>query len=179
VGDAAELQCAYHLGTNNPEMARLSAYKSVYVGLVSACFATSAVFFVGEDLVRWITPDPTLERLLLELLPLLGIGQVAMTASTIAWALVGAQGRSQLATGVHFFGTWGVTIPLSILLTYILNINLQGLLAALIVGLTLAGTGNMYILIRSQWGRLAKLEAAEYDTDDTSNPEDVSQPAAT
>jgi Na+-driven multidrug efflux pump len=161
VADAAEVRVGFHLGANNPEQARLAAYKAIFLGALSSLFATSILFLIGEDLVRWLTPDPTLQRLMVELLPLVGIGQVAMTTGIVSWAIIGAQGRYRLSTGMQFIGSWGVTIPLSAFFTYGLKINLQGLAAALCIGYTMAGTGNTYILIRSQWARLATIISAE------------------
>ena len=157
--DAAELRCTYHLDMNMPEKAKSSAYKSIYLGLHCGIFCTSIIFLVGEDLVRWITPDPTLQSSLTELLPLVGIGQVAMSISVISWSLVRAQGRNGQATAVHFVGNWCISTAMGALLIILFRINLQGLLAALILGYTIGGFGNMYILNRSQWNRIAKIMA--------------------
>jgi Na+-driven multidrug efflux pump len=173
VADAAEVRCAHHLGMNDPEMARLTAYKSIYLGLVSALFSTSALFLVGENLVRVITPDPTLQRLALELLPLIGVGQIVMSVGTMSWTLLGAQGRRRLATTVQLVGSWGVTIPLGLLFTYGVNINLQGLTTSVILGLSVAGAGNTYILLRSQWDLLAKLFSDGNALDDDTASQDM------
>lgn len=169
VADAAEIRCAHHLGMNDPEMAKLTAYKSIYLGLVAALFSTSVLFIVGEDLVRVITPDTTLQRLAVELLPLIGVGQIIMAVGTMSWTMVGAQGRRSLATTVQLVGSWGVTIPLALLFTYGVNINLQGLATSVVLGLSVAGAGNTYILLRSQWDLLAKIFSEENALDDTAS----------
>ena len=166
--DAAELRCTYHLDMNRPEKARSSAYKSIYLSLHCGIFCTSIIFLVGEDLVGWITPDPTLQSSAAELLPLVGIGQVAMATSAVSWSLVRAQGRNAQANIVHFVGNWCTATLMGALLIILFRINLQGLLAALVLGYTIGGFGNLYILSRSQWDRIAKLMAASYQTDDPS-----------
>jgi Na+-driven multidrug efflux pump len=169
VADAAEIRCAHHLGMNDPEMAKLTAYKSIYLGLVAALFSTSVLFIVGEDLVRVITPDTTLQRLAAELLPLIGVGQIIMAVGTMSWTMVGAQGRRSLATTVQLVGSWGVTIPLALFFTYGANINLQGLATSVVLGLSVAGAGNTYILLRSKWDLLAKIFSEENALDDTAS----------
>ena len=103
-----------------------------------------------------------------ELLPLVGIGQIAMSISAISWSLVRAQGRNAHATVVHFVGNWCISTTMGALMIILFRINLQGLLAALILGYTIGGFGYVYILNRSQWDRIAKLMAASYQVDDPS-----------
>ena len=76
IGNGGEVRCAFHLGTGSPGMAKLSAYKSVLIGVVASCFFTSILFMIGEDMAIWLSPDPTLQHLIAELLPLLGIGNI-------------------------------------------------------------------------------------------------------
>jgi Na+-driven multidrug efflux pump len=165
VADAAEVRCALHLVSNQPELARLSAYKSLFVGLVSSVFATSILYMVGDELASLITPDTTIQRLMIEIFPLIGMGHIVLTTGIISWALVGAQGRYNQATVVQFICNWGVTIPLGAIFTYGLRIDLQGLTSAFVLGLALSGASNTYILIRSQWQRLATIISEENQID--------------
>ena len=104
----------------------------------------------------WLSPDPTLQHLIAELLPLLGIGNIALTAGTVSWALVGSQGRYRLATLVAFICSWGITMPLSAIFTFAMHINLQGITSAVILGYSVSGTVLLYILLRSDWERLSQ-----------------------
>lgn len=61
IGDAAEIRVAFHLGDGHPTMARLSAYKSLFIGMmVSIC--VSIVYFSLQDYV-------SLETLLMPMSP--------------------------------------------------------------------------------------------------------------
>lgn len=176
IADAAEVRCGLHLVSNQPEVARLSAYKSLFLGLVSSVLVTSILFMVGEEVATLITPDPTLQRLMIELFPLVGMGHIVMTTGVISWALVGAQGRYSQATIVQFICNWGVTIPLSSIFTFGLRIDLQGLTSAFVLGLALSGAANTYILIRSQWQRLAAIISEENNFDETDLQDPASPP---
>jgi len=156
IGNGGEVRCAYHLGAGNPGMAKLSAYKSVLIGVVASCFFTSILFMIGEDMAIWLSPDPTLQHLIAELLPLLGIGNIALTAGTVSWALVGSQGRYRLATLVAFICSWGITMPLSAIFTFAMHIDLQGITSAVVIGYSVTGTVLLYILLRSDWERLSQ-----------------------
>lgn len=140
-----------------PARARLSSYKTILVAIVSATTFTSIMWIIGEDLAKLLTPDPTLQHLLTEIMPLMGIGNIALTAGSVSWALVGAQGRYRLATCTAFLCSWCVTLPLAAIFTFGLNINLEGVAASVVVGYSVTGTSLMYILIRSDWDRLSRI----------------------
>lgn len=155
-GDAGEIRIAYHLGSGHPAKARQSSYKSIVVSVVFASIITSILWILGEDMATWLTPDPTLQHLIVEVIPLMGLGNLTMTAGTVSWALVGAQGRYRLATFVAMIGSWCFTLPLAALYTYAFNLDIQGVTSAVVVGDIFTGTCLTYILFRSDWSRLSK-----------------------
>lgn len=104
--DACETRVAAHLGAGRPQKARISAYKSIYLGVFFSSFLSSCLFILGDDLPLWLTKDPTLQSMLRDLIPLFGIGNMGLTMGTIAWTAVGAQGRYRLATGVGLASSW-------------------------------------------------------------------------
>jgi Na+-driven multidrug efflux pump len=156
-GDAGEIRVAFHLGSGLPAKARLASYKTILIAIVSATTFTSVMWIIGEDLAKLLTPDPTLQHLLIEILPLMGIGNIALTAGSVSWALVGAQGRYRLATCVAFVSSWCITLPLAAIFTFGLNVNLEGVTASVVIGYSVTGTCLMYILIRSDWERLSRI----------------------
>lgn len=140
VADAAEVRCAYLIGSGKPYKARLSAYKSILMAFVASLLMTSVVFMIGDDLPRILTKDPTLQRMVAELIPLFGIGNIALTMGTMAWTLVGSQGRYHLSTAVGFVGSWLVTMPLAAFLGIVLDIDLQGQTFAVVIGYLVSTT---------------------------------------
>lgn len=92
-GDAREIRMAFHLGAARPASARLSSYKTMLIAVICATLFTSLLWMLGEDLASWMTPDPTLQSLIVEVMPLMGIGNIALTAGSVSWALVGSQGH--------------------------------------------------------------------------------------
>lgn len=106
LADAAEVRCAYLLGSGQPERAKLAAYKAMFLVLFAALFLTSILFFAGEDLPTWLTSDPALQHLLQQIIPLFGIGNFVMSIDTMAWTLIGSQGRYRLATTIVAVSSW-------------------------------------------------------------------------
>merc|ERR1712125_263418 len=72
-------------------------------------------------------------------------------------ALIGAQNGYRLATSINLVCSWGITMPLAALFTYVFNWNLKGLTAAIIIGYALAGMIMSYIILRSDWKRLSDI----------------------
>jgi Na+-driven multidrug efflux pump len=59
------------------------ANKVLYLGIVVAFFATAILLILSEYLPVWLTPDPTLQRMLLDLIPLMGFGQITLVAGQV------------------------------------------------------------------------------------------------
>jgi Na+-driven multidrug efflux pump len=161
--DAAESRCFLHLASNEPDLARSSAAKSQLLGFFSSLLVTSLLFIIGMELTKAITPDRTLQRLMVETFPLIGMGNVVQATSTISSSLLGVQGRGGLAILVQFLGNWCIGIILGSIFTYGLQIDLQGLTSAVVLGLALSGAGNGYLLLRSEWDALASILSEELD----------------
>lgn len=62
IADAAEVRCAYLLGAGKPQQAKISAYKSMLIGVLISLLITSCLFIAGEDVPRWLTNDPVLQH---------------------------------------------------------------------------------------------------------------------
>lgn len=79
IGDAAEVRCAYQLGKGRPEMAKLSAYKSMLLSIVVASIITTVFLCLDDHLPKWLTTDETIQDFLVELFPMMGLGNITMT----------------------------------------------------------------------------------------------------
>ena len=53
--------------------------------------------------------------------------------------------------------SWFVTIPMSAIVVIALNLNLKGLVGAVIAGYSTSSVILMYIILRSDWVRLSKI----------------------
>jgi Na+-driven multidrug efflux pump len=176
IGDGGEVRCAYHLGNANPGLARTSANKTILLSICASVFFTSILFMIGENLVLIFTSDPTLQHMIAELLPLLGVGNIFLTAGCVAWALVGAQARYRLATLIALMSSWGITIPLAAVMTYGFNLNLQGITSAVVIGYSVTCTALFYVILRSDWERISKhVVEINDDSDDESSVESADE----
>ncbi len=113
IGDASEMRVAYHLGKGRPEMAKLAGYKSMFVAFVMAVIGSAIFLCLKSVLPSLLTKDATIQRMLLDLFPLLAMSNVSMTAGMVAWTVVGGQGRYDLATKLAIACSFLVTCPVA------------------------------------------------------------------
>ena len=164
---ATELRVSEHLNNGSPKLAKTSAHKAMLLAIVVSLIITSLMYSLGRILVTWLSPDPTLQRMMYEVLPLLGLGQIVMAFCATCWSVLGSQGRHRIATAMKLLTTWVFVIPFAVILVYGANFNLLGLIAAMVLGCTLRGATNAYLIFSSDWDSLVD--------DEPSGEEDVEQ----
>ncbi|KAL7533831.1 hypothetical protein ACHAWF_004665, partial [Thalassiosira exigua] len=176
IGDASEVRCSYQLGKGRPALAKLSAYKSVFLSFVLAILVTTIFLSISSRLPAWLTQDATIQSILAELFPLMALGNITMNCGMVCWALIGAQGRYRLATSVAIGCSFLITVPLGAMLTIWLRIDLQGLTFAVVVGYTFTAMLLSMFLLMSDWEGLSKeiqermaVEESDDDEDDSSS----------
>jgi Na+-driven multidrug efflux pump len=164
------------MGAGKPYKAQRAGFKTIFFALFIAIFVTSFLYMFAKPIVQMVTPDPTLQLMLLNSIPLVGISQIGLATSTVCWAVLGAQGRYRLATGIALIGSWLVTIPLSILSVNVLGWNLQGPVAALVIGYTVSGAIQISMVLSSDWEKLSDQVVEDNGSDcssDSSETESV------
>lgn len=152
--------------------AKLSAYKSLCIGILLASVLASLLWTSADYLPSWLTEDSKLQSLVGNTLPILGIGIISLTIGGLCWTIVGAQGRYRLATAVVCFASWFFTLPLSALSSMFFRFDLKSQIAAAIAGYTVSGTINMYLMFRSDWESLSKAVIAANEEDESESDSD-------
>lgn len=156
IGDAAALRVGLHFGANHPNMAKLAGYKALLISMSVATIVSIFFFSLQDRIPGWFTVDPTLQAMLRELMPFVGVGNFSMQFGMTAWSLIGAQGRYDLATRVSFVSSWGVCMPLAAIFVFYFRVNLQGLTAAVVVGYVTTGASLSYVLLSTNWKQMAQ-----------------------
>ena len=155
ITSAAEVRVAFRLGSGKPHAAKLCAYKGMYLCSVISIFSTAVLFIISPYLPGWITPDPVLQTMLFEIIPLIGFAQVIMSIGSASWSIIGAQGRMRLATGIEIVTSWFIAIPIATALIYGFGLNLLASVTALVVSYSVGGVATGYIIITSDWKSLS------------------------
>jgi len=163
IGDASEVRCAYQLGKGRPALAKLSAYKSMFMAMIMALSVTTVFLSMRDYLPGWLTADETIQGMLVELFPLVAMGNITMNMGIVCWALVGAQGRYRLATSVATACSLLITIPIGAICTVWLRVNLQGLTFAVVMGYSVTAALLSTVLFLSDWeGFASKIQVRNH-----------------
>lgn len=157
IGEAAAIQVTFLLAAAQPERARKLANSAIYLAVVQAMVVTSGLYMGGRYLAVLFSSDYTIQHLLNNTIALIGLANVTMSFSQISWSLIGAQGRFRLATSVFFFSRWIVTIPLALVTIFAFFLDLNSVSGALVVGYSTASCALTFIVLRSDWERLARV----------------------
>ena len=165
LGEAGSIRLAFHLGKGNIDMAKLSAWKLLFISMCLALTVSALLFVLMPYIPGMFTDDETLQDMVHDVLPLIGIGNIFMVFGMVSWSLIGAQGRFKLATMVSAVMTFAVTLPLSAVSSIVYHFTLEGLVGAVVVGYSTTGLVLGCILQLSPWDRISKkiqdLNAAE------------------
>mmetsp|Transcript_10087 Transcript_10087/g.24072 ORF Transcript_10087/g.24072 Transcript_10087/m.24072 type:complete len:1132 (-) Transcript_10087:2194-5589(-) len=155
LADAVEVRVGFRMGAGEMMQAKASAYKGMYLAIVISVYGTAILFLMSGNLPAWLTPDPTLQHMIFEALPLIGFGQILMSVGMVCWNILGAQGRVRLATLIEFITSWLLVIPMASILVFVYDYNLMGMVGPLVLGYTLGCVVIIYILFTSDWALLS------------------------
>lgn len=154
--DAGEVRVAHLLGKGCPQDAKLSAFKSIFMGLTMSMLMSIIFISMVNVLPEFLTADETLQDMLRMLFPMVAFSNVAMSIGMTCWSLVGAQLRYALATAIGYSCSFLVTLPLGAILTIWLNYDLRGLTFAVVVGYVMRGMLLTTVILMSDWEKLSK-----------------------
>ncbi len=180
LGSAGEVRCSHQLGKGDPELAKLSSYKTMFMALLVSMISTTIFFSLHNVLPAFLTTDETIQDMLVTLFPLVGLGNVMMSVGMVCWSLVGAQLRYQLATKIATATSLGITLPLAATFTIALNYDLKGLTFSVVVGYLMTAMILTTILLISDWeklsNRIREKVAVEDDESSSSSFSRMSRP---
>lgn len=154
-GDAAEVRVGFRMGAGQVGLAKLSMSKALYVCLTIALYSTGLLFVLAMYVPGWLTPDQTIQKMLFDIIPLVGFGQIWMVWGMVAWAILGAQGRIRTATILEFFISWGIGVPIAAIFVYVFNYNIEGIIGGLTISYTVGTNVYLYMLYTSDWESLS------------------------
>ena len=155
VGDAAEVRVAYQLGKGRPPMAKIAGYKSMFLAFILSIVASAIFICLTNVLPPLLTHDEIIQDLLVEMFPLVALGNVTMSMGMVCWAVVGAQGRYRLSTSIAIACSFVVTVPIGAVLTIWMRIDLQGLTFAVVTGYSVTALLLTVCIQLSDWVMLS------------------------
>lgn len=176
VGDSSEIRVASQLGKGRPDLAKLAAYKSMFIAAIMAACMSILLLCLTNILPPLLTPDSTIQAMLAQMFPLAALGNATMATGMVCWAIVGAQGRYHISTMIATACAFLITIPIGCF-TVKMRINLEGVAFAVVIGYTVTGFILSLLILWSDWETLSKRIKEQVLADDLSDSTDVDSTA--
>lgn len=125
-GVAAATLIGQSLGANDPEKADRAGYEAVKLGMLF--MGTLGVIFliIPEWVVRLFTDDPIVIAHAVFPLRIVGLVQLVDAAGMIFSSALEGAGNTRWVMGAEIFVNWGIFLPLTYGLTFILNFDRFG-----------------------------------------------------
>jgi len=156
ISDAGEMRVAHYFGRDEPELARLAGYKALLLSMSVASVISVLFFLLQDSIPGWFTFDETLQGMLRQVVPYIGVGNLTMQFGMTSWSLIGAQGKYKMATWISAISDWGLSVPLAAFFCFGMGYNLQGLTAAMVIGYVVTGAAMSYVLLGTNWDKVAE-----------------------
>lgn len=174
IGEAAANQVAFLLSVGLIDRAKSLSTGVIYMAVIQALMVTSVLYMTGQYLAILFTSDPTIQHLVNNSLAWIGFANVTMAFAQITWSLVGAQGRFRLATLAIFLSRWMVSMPCALVSIYAFFLDMNAVSGSLVVGYATASSALTFIVLRSDWERLAdmmqEINQPPFDPDSEEGP---------
>ena len=163
IGEGAEVRSANLLGAGKAKKAEYLAYKSLWIGTVSAAFVSLILLSLMHEIPRMLTRDEFLQGLLGDLIPMICIANFSSAMAIMSGSMLYAQNRFSLATMVTFLVSLCVTLPLAGLSSIKYRVSLKGQTGAVVIGMSLTAALSTYVVLRSDWKEISDAVIASHD----------------
>jgi len=167
--NAGSVRLALHLGKGNIVQAKRSAWKSLFLVTTLGLFISIVYAIIGDHIAVLFTSDETLQNMLKAMIPIICFGNVFQSFGSMAWCLVGSQGRYHHATLISTTVTITVSIPLAAFFSLGMHFSLESLIAALVIGYSTISMCLSYLLVTSDWAYISKKVIEENEDNDSSD----------
>ncbi|KAL7542980.1 hypothetical protein ACHAWF_007292 [Thalassiosira exigua] len=160
---AAEIRVSRHLADGQPAAAKVAAYKSLLYSLVVTSATTALFCHYRGAVVAMYTDVQVIADMLADLIFLVGIANVVMVVGVVAYTIICAQNRANLATGTYASLSFAVTLPLSAYFVFVKGYDLQSTVFSLIAGYSLSSMVLVVILLTTNWTKCSEAVVRKAD----------------
>lgn len=172
IAEGCEVRAASLLGSGQVKKSEFLAYKSLWIGILSAGALSVLLLSLRNEIPKWLTHDVTLQSLLTDVIPMLCIANFASATAIMSGSILYAQNRFSLATTWTFVISIVVTLPLAALSSIVYRFDLKAQTGAVVIGMSLTSALNTFVMIRSDWHALSDAIIATHEHGEDSDSDD-------
>jgi MATE family multidrug resistance protein len=135
VSSAAAVIVGHAVGRGDPAAVRRGTLAALAVGAGFMAVMAAVLIAVPKPLARLYTADPDVLALTVVLLPIAGVFQVFDGLQVVSLGLLRGLGDTRVPVIAGLAGFWGIGMPVSLVLGFVLDYGAAGLWWGLVVGL--------------------------------------------
>ena len=166
--DAAQQIVTNYLYSGSLHQARATTNATLVYGFFYSCLESLFLVLVGDWVISILTPDETLMAIMKGVVPYLAIGNPFVSIGTIASSLNESQGRYWASVCFYWLSSAFITIPVAAILSFAVNVNAEGIAAAVVMGCTTSGLAHVGLLVEANYEKVI----ANWEEDEDSDNED-------
>ncbi|MEW5311442.1 MAG: hypothetical protein WDW38_003157 [Sanguina aurantia] len=151
VGSSTATLIANALGEGNALRASRIAYTSLALVLVSQSSIGMAAYAFRQPLVQLLTANAETVHLAMDMMPVLACCFVGDGLNVVFGAVWRGTGRQWWGAALNLVGWWGVGVPLAVVLSQHMGLNVHGLWGAFAFASALQAAVQWAVLRRLDW----------------------------
>jgi MATE family multidrug resistance protein len=145
VSSAAAVIVGHAVGRGDPAAVRRGTLAALAIGAGFMAVMAAVLIAVPGPLARLYTADPEVLALTVVLLPIAGVFQVFDGLQVVSLGLLRGLGDTRVPVIAGLAGFWGIGMPVSLVLGFVLDYGAAGLWWGLVVGLVAVAS---FLLLR-------------------------------
>lgn len=155
IADAATTLVGQSVGAGRWRLARSFGRWTIALGMLCMTLLAVVMYAYSPSLMRWMTPDESVQALTVEVLRIEAFVEPMYAASIVVYGVLVGVGRTMLPSFMNLATIWIVRIPLAIALAG--NMGLRGVWIAMAVELCVRGACFLISIARYRWENLRAL----------------------
>ena len=152
--DAAQQIVTNYLYSGSLHQARATTNATLVYGFFYACLESLVLVLISDWFIGILTADAALSAIMKGLIPYLALGNPFVSIGTIASSLNESQGKYWVGLCFYWLSSLFITIPVAAVLSFALNVNVEAIAAAVVMGCTTSGLAHVGLLVESDYDKV-------------------------
>ncbi|KAK7311042.1 hypothetical protein RJT34_08914 [Clitoria ternatea] len=139
------------LGAQRPNKAKASSFIALLCSIFTGIMAMIFMITMSNVWGRMYTKDKAILSLLATTLPIVGLCEIGNCPQTTICGVLKGSARPTLGANINLVSFYGVGFPISVLMGFVFNLGLLGLLLGLLAAQIVCATIMIIVLARTDW----------------------------
>lgn len=167
---AAEQIVTKYLYSGSLHQARATTNATLVFGFLYGCIESLILVLISDWLISILTLDETLTAIMRGLIPYLALGNPFVSLGSVAASLNESQGKYWVGLCFYWMSSLFITMPVAAILSFVIEVNAEGITAAVVMGYTTSGIAHVGLLVEADYEKIIE---DWRDNEDSNGEEDA------